>query len=451
MSTVLSILKFIRHRFDLSEDQREHQETVTAIRQGIEFRGTNLWTLIFAILVASAGLNINSTAVVIGAMLISPLMGPIMGVGLGVGIYDFELIKQAGKNLLIMMVVSILASTLYFLISPLKEAQSELLGRTTPTIWDVMIAFSGGMAGIIAATRKSGGNVVAGVAIATALMPPLCTAGYALSIGNGYYFLGAFYLFSINTVFISFSTLVVVRVLNFPRTKFVSLEMEKSVRRNVTVVVILTVLPSIVMGWYIVRKTIFQSRVETFVKEEFKNMETQVLRTEEVFTWDGKGSVCLYTVGDEIDSIEQQNLVSHLPAYGLNRVSLELRQGTMARQKTDVGLIRIGILEDLYERNEKVLQEKDEELIALRKELDRYQLLESESSSIAAELKTLEPSVAQFSINSNIYYDFKANQNDTIPVAYIRYGKKLTGPTKERLYNWLKLRTASDTLILIQQ
>ena len=453
MSRLISIFRFIRDRFDLSEDQGEIQEIMDSIRTNIEFKGTNLWTLIFAIFVASAGLNMNSTAVVIGAMLISPLMGPIMGVGLGVGIYDFELIKNAGKNLAIMVVVSLIASTLYFLISPLKIAQSELLGRTTPTIWDVVIAFSGGLAGIVAATRRNGGHVVAGVAIATALMPPLCTAGYGLATGHWYYFLGALYLFTINTVFISFSTLLVVRVLNFPRQKFVSIEMEKSVRRNIILVVVFTVLPSLAMAWYIVRKTIFETRVESFVQEEFKELNTQVLRDEQTFNWRGPSTIVLYTVGDPIDSLEHQDLIKRLPAYGLNQCNLELRQGAMvqAASAMDLGQIRTGILEDLYERNEQALLEKDQEMDQLRMELNRYKLLESDAGAIADELRALEPKVEKFSINSNVYFDFENNKIDTIPIAYIHFSSRLSKTVQTRLHDWLKLRTGSNSLMLIQQ
>ena len=178
----------IKKRFELHEGKASDQEIIEDIREGAELSGTNLWVLILAIFIASIGLNVNSTAVIIGAMLISPLMGPIMGIGLGVGIFDFELIKKSFLNLTIAAIFSILTSCFYFLISPLGEAHSELLARTTPSIWDVIIAFVGGLAGVIASTRKEKTNVLPGVAIATALMPPLCTAGYGIAKGNIYFF-----------------------------------------------------------------------------------------------------------------------------------------------------------------------------------------------------------------------------------------------------------------------
>ena len=191
------IKDFFVRNFDLRQEKEDEQETIESIRRGVDFKGTNLWVLIFATFIASLGLNTNSTAVIIGAMLISPLMGPIMGFGLGLGIADFELIKRSFRNLATAALFSVITSTLYFLLSPLSEAQSELLARTQPTVYDVLIAFFGGMAGIVASSTKNKGNVIPGVAIATALMPPLCTAGFGLASGNLYYFFGAFYQFGL--------------------------------------------------------------------------------------------------------------------------------------------------------------------------------------------------------------------------------------------------------------
>lgn len=213
----LQFQNYLKGIFDPSEDRESEVETIENICKGINFRGSNLWVLIFAIFIASLGLNVNSTAVIIGAMLISPLMGPIMGIGLGLGINDFELIKKAFRNLAIATVFGILTSTFYFLISPLNEARSELLARTTPTIYDVLIAFFGGMAGIVASSTRLKGNVIPGVAIATALMPPLCTAGFGIASGNFSYFFGAFYLYMINSVFIAFATTLGVKLMHFSK------------------------------------------------------------------------------------------------------------------------------------------------------------------------------------------------------------------------------------------
>ncbi len=263
-----AIKDFFIRNFDVRQDKEDELETIEFIKKGIEFKGTNLWVLIFATFVASLGLNTNSTAVIIGAMLISPLMGPIMGFGLGLGISDFELIKRAFRNFVMAILFSVITSTVFFLISPISEAQNELLARTQPTVYDVLIAFFGGLAGIVASSTKSKGNVIPGVAIATALMPPLCTAGFGLATGNLYYFFGAFYLFFINTVFISLSTFLVVRILKYPKKVFLDKKTEKKVTRYVGVIVFFTIVPSLFLSYNLIRTSYFNERVRTFVAEE---------------------------------------------------------------------------------------------------------------------------------------------------------------------------------------
>ena len=219
-SKLLKLMEQIRFYFNLMPDKEDEQEVIRQISQGVSFRGANLWVLIFAIFIASLGLNVNSPAVIIGAMLISPLMGPIIGMGTAVGINDVDLLRRAARNFGIATLISVLTATIYFLITPLSDAHSELLARTAPTLYDVLIATCGGAAGVIALCTKGKGNVIPGVAIATALMPPLCTAGYGLATGHFLYFLGAFYLFFINTVFISLATYVGVRTLRYARKEF---------------------------------------------------------------------------------------------------------------------------------------------------------------------------------------------------------------------------------------
>jgi uncharacterized hydrophobic protein (TIGR00271 family) len=226
LEILISIKNYIKELFDLRKSKENEELTVESIRHGVVFKGTNLWVLIFAIFIASLGLNVNSTAVIIGAMLISPLMGPIMGFGLSVGISDFDLLKQSFRSYLLTTFISVVTSTLYFSLTPLNEVQSELLARTSPTIYDVLIALFGGLAGIIAVSTKEKGNVIPGAAIATALMPPLCTAGFGLATGNIFYFLGAFYLYFINSVFISLATFLGVRFMHFKRKTFVDNQRE---------------------------------------------------------------------------------------------------------------------------------------------------------------------------------------------------------------------------------
>jgi uncharacterized hydrophobic protein (TIGR00271 family) len=243
-----SLRAAIAHRFSLLEDKADDAEIDRSLRAGVELRGATPWILMFAIVIASVGLNTNSTAVIIGAMLVSPLMGPIVGLGYGIGIVDFALVRRSLANLAIAAGISLLTSTLYFMLTPLDEAQSELLARTTPSLWDVLIALAGGLAGIIGQTRREKSNVIPGVAIATALMPPLCTAGYGLANGNWSVFGGAFYLFSINCVFIAFAAVVVIEFLRLPHREFIDPRRGRRVKATLLCIVIATGLPSIYLA-----------------------------------------------------------------------------------------------------------------------------------------------------------------------------------------------------------
>ncbi|MEG1129008.1 MAG: DUF389 domain-containing protein [Comamonas sp.] len=245
--------------FDLRKDQQEPSVIDETVRSGAQFGGTNLWVLFFAILIASVGLNTNSTAVIIGAMLISPLMGPIVGMGYGAAVQDLGLIRMAGKNLAIFVVLSLLTSVLYFTLSPLEQPQSELMARTFPTLWDVLIAAFGGAAGMVAVTRRSYNNIVPGVAIATALMPPLCTAGFGIAHGRWDMFGGAFYLFIINSMFIGASTLAVAKLLRLPRQGELDEVTRKRHRLIIALGLTVVLVPSVWMGYRLVQQEVFAS------------------------------------------------------------------------------------------------------------------------------------------------------------------------------------------------
>ena len=274
---LIAFKRFLTYRFSLNADSADETEVYKSIKKNVEFKGANLWTLIFAIFIASIGLNVNSTAVIIGAMLISPLMGPIMGVGLGIGINDFELVKKAARNLAIATVIGIATSSLYFYITPLHDASSEILARTSPSIWDVFIAALGGLAGIIAVTRTEKGNVIPGVAIATALMPPLCTAGFGIATGNFYFFMGALYLYFINSVFICLGTYAIVRYMKFHKKEFEDKAYERKVRRYILIIIIVTVTPSIYLAYLIVDRSIFETNAQVFIQNEINFNDTQVI------------------------------------------------------------------------------------------------------------------------------------------------------------------------------
>ena len=299
----IRFLLYIRDRFDLQEGKEDELETIEYISKNVEFKGANLWILIFAIFVASVGLNVNSTAVIIGAMLISPLMGPIMGIGMAAGINDFELLKRSLRNLGVAVFIAILTSSIYFSFTPLDDAQSELLARTEPTIWDVLIALFGGLAGIIAGSRKEKSNAIPGVAIATALMPPLCTAGYGLATMNMYYFFGAFYLFFINSVFISLSTYLIVRFMKYPKKEFLDEKKEKRVQTYITIFTILTIVPSVYLAYGIVMRSIWEEQAKTFFQTELIYPRTQVISTELSYNTDPR-LIKINLIGDMLADSE---------------------------------------------------------------------------------------------------------------------------------------------------
>lgn len=445
-----SLRRFLQYRFDLTEDKQDEQTVIDAMRRDAVFRGTNLWTLVFAIFVASVGLNVNSTAVVIGAMLISPLMGPIMAIGMGMGVNDFDLIKSAAKNLMIAVIISILTSALYFLLSPLNQAQSELLSRTTPTIWDVFIALFGGLAGIVGVTRKEKNNVIPGVAIATALMPPLCTAGFGLGTGQWSYFLGALYLFFINTVFIGVSAYLIVRLLKYHKKEFVSAEIERSVRRNVLLVVMVTVIPSIYFGYRIVQKTLYEQRAQKFVQQEVTFRNTDLLKTNYDFEKD-TCRITLYLMGHPLSFDDIEMLRKKMPNYGLSGTKLIVKQGNETQGITDMNTLRAGIIEDLYSRNEHILEDRDKRIALLESTLSSYRKYDFISKDVAKEVNAQYPMVTGFSMNRNLFVNLAGNTVDTLPVVYLTSQKRIAGTDMKRLYNWLKIRIKADTLIVIQK
>lgn len=445
---------YLQSIFNLEDDKEVEEKTIGEIRKGVVFRGTNLWILVFAILIASIGLNVNSTAVVIGAMLISPLMGPIMGIGMGAGINDFDLIKKAMRNLGTAAFASILTSALYFSITPLHEAQSELLARTTPTIWDVLIAFFGGLAGIIAGSRKEKSNAIPGVAIATALMPPLCTAGYGLANGNWYYFLGAFYLFFINGVFISLAAFLVVRMLKFPRKQFENPAVEKRMRSSITIFVLATMIPSVWLAYRLVRDTIYDQNARKFVNTEFNFKDTRVIGQEFLHVEDSNiVDITLYGKPLSVDIIE--NIRSKMIAYGLEESFLRIHQGYEDNsaaenlkefEKELSQNMKFEMLEELYTKNEEALKSKEEKIKALESELVKQKLKEVTFpvKDLENEMMVHYPDLERLSLGN-----LAGNNGDTVCHAVVQYGKRLRTDDQEKMAAWLQTRLKLDTMVLL--
>ena len=442
-----AIRAFLKEYLDLRKDKDNELETVESIRKGVEFKGANLWILIFAIFMASLGLNVNSTAVIIGAMLISPLMGPIMGVGLSVGLNDFELMKRSLKSFLITTLFSVVTATIFFLISPVAEGQSELLARTSPTIYDVFIALMGGLAGVVALSTKEKGNVIPGVAIATALMPPLCTAGYGLATGNLIYFLGAFYLYFINSVFISVATYVGVRVMHFQRKEFVDKKREKTVRKYIIWIVVLTMCPAAYLTVDIIQDSFFESAANKFVNEQLAFENTQILDKKVVHTAKGK-EIRVVLMGEEVPEASIAIARGKMKDYKLEDAKLVVLQG-MNSESVDISSIRAMVMEDFYKNSEKQLVEQKQQIESLEQQLARYKDYEELGQKLAPELKVLYPSVKSLAISHAIELTVDSARTDTVTLAVLKFGKHPDADEKQKINDWLKARTGARKLKLL--
>lgn len=429
-------------KFKLNDEKEELKTVIENIDNGVVFRGTNLWILIFAVFVASLGLNVNSTAVIIGAMLISPLMGPIMGIGLGIGIHDIPLLRKAIYNFLIATSVALTTSTIFFLLSPLNEAHSEILARTSPTIYDVIIAFLGGFAGIIATSSKQKGNVIPGVAIATALMPPLCTAGYGLATLQFAFFFGAFYLFIINTVFIAFATFIIVRFLHFPYKHLQNKKAEILAQRIVWTVVLLTILPSIYFGYDLVQQNRFNKNANSFIAYE-AHFTNDYLLNKKIDAKTKK--ITLVYGGKEIMPEEIELLKSHLNKYNLQTASLEIKQGfaylTDDKNKLEnEQLAQLSLALDEKGKKEKLLQLK----------LDSINSQQKLSSQIYSELKAQYPALKNAILQPTYLYGDSTGSKQ-LYLVLLSLSVKPTTLEKSRIENWLKIRLNQQNINLIFQ
>lgn len=444
--TVQQFLEVVKRYFNIMPDMEDRTQVIEQISQGVSFRGANLWVLIFAIFIASLGLNVNSTAVIIGAMLISPLMGPIIGMGLAIGINDIELFKKAWRNFAVATLISVLTAMVYFLVTPIDEAQSELLARTAPTIYDVLIATFGGAAGITALCTRGKGNVIPGVAIATALMPPLCTAGYGLATGNLLYFLGAFYLFFINTVFITISTFLGVRLMQFPRRTFLATEQQKRAQQIIGAIVVLTMIPAAIMTFGIVRKGISDSHVRSFVKKELAQTGTQIISQE----IDRDSMVLnIVAVGKEIDTAKLSEATKRLAFYDLEDYRLNLIQGA----KSD-SLLQLTHQLQQANTSKALDQQRTAELMnrnsALQQQLEAYTRYATLSKQVRREAVNVFPQIKRVALSRVDEWPTDSTKVHYV-AAYIQLqkGKRIAPDERQRLRSWLQTRIQADSLVLL--
>ncbi len=425
--------------FTLSGQLVSQEQAEQNIREGVSFKGTNILILILAILIASLGLNTNSTAVIIGAMLISPLMGPIIGIGLGVGIHDYELIKRSIRNLVMAAGFSVLASTIFFMISPVNEQHSELLARTSPTIYDVLIGFVGGGAGIIALGSTNKGNVIPGVAIATALMPPLCTAGYGLATLQFNYFFGAFYLFLINSIYIAFATFIGVKLMKYKSITTTDPLRSRKVMRIVYALAILTMLPSIYLTYNMLRDNKFNMDADRFISHECDFPGTQVLNRKAYYS-DHERHLVITLIGRPlpIDSLRLA-LTPRLKYYGLAGTELSFIQGGVYRDETQSPLESPGIV-DIYRIAQNTIASQQSTIDSLKTLLADSKTAASAAPTVSPEVKVLFPTIASIGVTTTVFSDPSTATTDTANVAMVHNRGRLSRQERARLAEYLEAR-----------
>ena len=436
---------FFTTYFDMHREKEDELETIEGFKQDVDFRGTKMWILICAIMIASLGLNMNSTAVIIGAMLISPLMGPIIGIGLGLGITNFELVKNAVRNFLMASAIGILTSTFYFFLSPIDTAQSELLARTAPNFYDVLIALFGGFAGIIAGASKSKGQVIPGVAIATALMPPLCTVGYGIASLQWTYAVGALYLYTINAVFIGLATFLGVRLLKYPRMTYVDKVRGARLNRLVFVIVLCTLIPSLFLAGKMVENSYREERIRRFVKNELSDDSFYVLSYTPTILPSDTISLDVNLIGRPLSQQEIEILQAKLYEYNLTRTVLHVNQGYAA---ANADQLKKSILSDVQASeyaNASLFQYQKYETDSLRHRLEEEMRLGTLSSVLSSDMKALFPSVEWADFGRTYRYRIDSiSPNrldiDTLTLVTLYTSRTISDETQRLMTNWIKMK-----------
>lgn len=429
----------------------DHIDTANAaqlIRSNIDIKGPNAYILAFAIVIASVGLNINSIPVIIGAMLVSPLMGPIIGIGYGIGINDIPFLKKAFRNLVVMVVISILASSLFFLISPLElENPTELLARTNPTIYDVLIALFGGLAGIVEISRKDKGTVLSGVAIATALMPPLCTAGFGIASGNFMYFLGALYLFFINSIFIATASFIVVKYLHFPATTFTDPAKKKRVSRLVWAIVIIVILPSIYSAIVMIRENNFDQTAKAFMRKN-NEMAKSYIYDHNIDHRSKPYKLELFIAGEALSENEITNLYKSAKDFGLSEDQLIITQKATVDQ---AGMGEKIAIQSIYERSDREIRQREETIQKMEKQLMEYESRQLPYEQITKELLAQRPNISDISITRGSSINPESMKQEEVIFVILKSTSPISQEDMKTLTGWLSVRLNFKNIKLIQE
>ena len=445
------VIDFVKHRvlerFALGADAASQEEVNSNVHKGIMIKGTNLWVLIFAIFIASLGLNTNSTAVIIGAMLISPLMGPIIGMGYSMGVYDFSLLKESFRNFLIMIVVSLVTSAIFFTLPLITSTQSELLARTQPTTYDIMIALFGGLAGMVAQTRKDRtGTVIPGVAIATALMPPLCTVGYGLATFQFRFMLGALYLFTINSLFIALASFIVTRVMKFQQVGELEPLKLKKLKNLMIFIIALVTFPSILIAISIIQRSAFEANYKHFVDEAFNYENTFVVESSAEYN-PGRKKQSVIEVrlfGEPLSENVINNIRAQMMSvYHLPKVDLVVRQTNQ-----DGGGIAITALQSNYTE---MLNEKNRQISHLQELLSSIRTADTLAvSNMTRELGIFVPQIKDMSLQRHISYDIDGAPTDTMYICIMSFKEDMESePDLDLIKHWLNNRTGVKNIRLL--
>ncbi len=448
MKSILQrILVYLKSLIQLS-NEIDYENASASIRKNIAFRGTTVFILACAIIIASVGLNVNSIPVIIGAMLISPVMGPILGFGLGLGTEDNDLVKNSLKNFAVMVGISILASTIFFLLSPLSLANpSELLARTRPTIYDVLIALFGGLAGIIETSRKDKGSVITGVAIATALMPPLCTVGYGISIWKGSVIFGALYLFLINSVFIALATFAAVKYFRFPVVEASGETKKRLPKAAVYIILLLVIVPSVITAVSVIKENNFTTHAERLVAEN-KNLG-------KCFIYDHKATYSrkdpkleLFLAGETLTEDAKKKIYKSAEEYGITRSQIVFHEdATSMRQE----LSEVEIVKGIYEHTDQQIKALNDSIDKLTATLSDYQAKEIPVDAIAKELFTQYPNITEVSLSSGSKIHLSDSVASEQIIAFLTTEKPMPAENHDRIERWLKVRLKNENVIVVNQ
>ena len=438
MNLIKELFSRFKEHLNIVPDKENEQKVIENVRHAVDFCGVNLWILIIAVFIASIGLNIDSTPIIIGAMLISPLMGPIIGTGIAVGINDMELMKRSMRNLLTASLFAILAATVYFWISPLNEAQSELLARTSPTFYDVIIAILGGAAGFLAlSTTGNHFQVIVGVAISTALLPPLCTVGFGIATGNWLYSLGAFYLFFINSVFIAISTFLSVRLFKFSTKVFADKNHERQVRRSLIVISVVTLLPSVVLTYNIVRKTIYMQNANKFIVQELDFPGTQIIDKEINYK---ERTIEAVFIGSYIPTMLVQDVEKRLPEYHLAGTRLQILQDGESRDSVMLSSLRGDIMKELYQKSELTSRQQKLQIDSLNEKIATIYRYDTLDSLIFNEAQILFPQIQSIALGYMWERSINIDSTVSYPQAHITSRKKYDENIEKKFIEWLRRR-----------